>query len=552
VNLEQYVDEMQMNNSTVVEEIDRDVITYIYSAIIAATIIMALLHSVFYFVFFMRASVNLHDRIFGTISYATMRFFNANPTGRILNRFSKDMGIIDEYIPFVLSDVLEIALLAIGTIVLTGIVNPWLVLPSIGLLVLFYLLRLVYLETSRSVKRIEGITRSPIFSHMTASMHGLSAIRAFSAQRTLIHEFDTHQDLHSSAWYMFISASRAFGLWLDCICTLFISAVIISLLALNRDYYGGDVGLIVTQYLSLTGVLQWGMRQWSELENHMISVERVLEYTKVETEPVRKQISVLPKSWPDFGKIVFQNVSMRYIPNDPPVLNSLIFTIYPQEKIGIVGRTGAGKTSTIAALFQLYDIEGSIIIDDVDTTKLPLEELRSKISIIPQEPVLFSGTMRKNLDPFEEYSDDIVWNALEQVELKDVVAEIPAGLNAKVSESGSNFSIGQRQLVCLARAIIRNNKILVMDEATANVDPHTDALIQRTIRKKFANCTVITIAHRLHTIMDSDRVLVVDAGSVVEFDHPYNLLQKTDSIFYTMVQTTGKMASKNLHMIAEQ
>lgn len=318
------------------------------------------------------------------------------------------------------------------------------------------------------------------------------------------------------------------------------------------DYYGGDVGLIVTQYLSLTGVLQWGMRQWSELENHMTSVERVLEYTKVETEPVRKQISVLPKSWPEFGKIIFQNVSMRYIRNDPPVLNSLNFTIYPQEKIGIVGRTGAGKTSTIAALFQLYDVEGSIIIDDVDTTKLPLEELRSKISIIPQEPVLFSGTMRKNLDPFEEYGDGILWNALEQVELKDVIAEIPAGLNAKVSESGSNFSIGQRQLVCLARAIIRNNKILVMDEATANVDPHTDALIQRTIRRKFADCTVITIAHRLHTIMDSDRVLVIDAGSVVEFDHPYNLLQKTDSIFYTMVQTTGKMASKNLHIIAEQ
>lgn len=183
---------------------------------------------------------------------------------------------------------------------------------------------------------------------------------------------------------------------------------------------------------------------------------------------------------------------------------------------------------------------------------MPLDILRSKISIIPQEPVLFSGTMRKNLDPFEEYNDDVLWGALEQVKLKNIIGETTTGLNAVVSEGGCNFSIGQRQLVCLARAIIRNNKILVMDEATANVDPHTDGLIQKTIRTNFSKCTVITIAHRLHTIMDSDRVLVMDAGKVIEFDHPHYLLQQTNSIFYTMVQTTGNVMSKNLHSIAEE
>ncbi|KAK5646550.1 hypothetical protein RI129_005014 [Pyrocoelia pectoralis] len=532
--------------------LDRDTIIYTYSGIILATIVISIVQGLVYFAFMMRASINLHDFIFSKISYTIMRFFDINPTGRILNRFSKDMGIIDEYIPLILNDVLKIALYLFGSLVLSSIVNPWFIIPSLVLLVIFYLLRTIYMETSRSVKRIEGITRSPIFNHMAASLCGVSTIRAFSAENILIKEFDNHQDLHSSAWFLFILANRTFGFWIDEICLIFIVFVILCLLFINTDYYGGDVGLLLSQYIGLVGTLQWGMRQWSELENNMTSVERVLEYTKLDTEPERKKIGNLPAKWPQFGKIMFSDLSMRYDPEEEFVLKHLNFTINPSEKVGIVGRTGAGKTSIISALFHLYELDGAIIIDDVDTSKIPLDLLRSTISIIPQEPVLFSGSIRKNLDPFEEYSDDVIWSALDQVKLKDVVAESAAGLNAIVSEGGSNFSIGQRQLVCLARAIIRNNKILVMDEATANVDPHTDALIQKTIRKNFADCTVITIAHRLHTIMDSDKVLVMDAGRVIEFDHPHNLLQQTDSIFYTMVKTTGNITSKNLHSIAEE
>lgn len=234
------------------------------------------------------------------------------------------------------------------------------------------------------------------------------------------------------------------------------------------------------------------------------------------------------------------------------MLRNLNFTIKPKEKVGIVGRTGAGKSSLMAALFRLTETEGAILIDDVDTKDLGLHDLRSKVSIIPQEPVLFSGTMRKNLDPFDEYSDLTLWKALEEVELKEVVEDLAAGLSSQMSEGGSNLSVGQRQLVCLARAIIRNNRILVLDEATANVDPQTDALIQTTIRKKFIECTVLTIAHRLHTVMDSDKVLVMDAGTMVEFDHPHVLLQNHEGVFYGMVQKTGKAMADTLTKVASK
>lgn len=307
------------------------------------------------------------------------------------------------------------------------------------------------------------------------------------------------------------------------------------------------------QTIGLTGMLQWGMRQSTELENQMTSVERVIEYTNVEQE--RELESKLPnkkppKSWPERGKIEFVKVYLKYNLNEPPVLKNLNFSIKSKEKIGIVGRTGAGKSSLIAALFQLTDTEGAILIDDINICNIGLHELRSKISIIPQEPILFSGTLRKNLDPFDEYDDLQLWRALEDVKLKEAVEDLAGGLSSKISEGGSNFSVGQRQLICLARAIIRRNKILILDEATANVDPQTDELIQATIREKFFDCTVLTIAHRLHTIIDSDRILVIDAGCVVEFDDPHVLLQNEKGVFYGMVDKLGKAMSNNFKSVA--
>ncbi|XP_044727627.1 ATP-binding cassette sub-family C member 4-like isoform X2 [Chrysoperla carnea] len=535
-------------------ELDREMCIYIYTIITIATIIVSLIRSFSFFNVCMNSSINLHDGMFNSITRATMRFFNTNSSGRILNRFSKDMGAIDEMLPYALVDCLQIGLALLGIIIVIAIVNIWLLLPTIFVGFIFYLLRIFYLSTSRSVKRLEGTTRSPVFAHLNASLQGLTTIRAFEAEKILIYEFDRHQDLHSGAWYLFIATSRAFGFWLDLVCIIYIAVVTMSFLILGTETFGGNVGLAITQSISLTGMFQWGMRQSTELENQMTSVERVLEYQDLESEPAlesepdRKP----PPSWPSKGEVEFRNVYLRYSPMDPPVLRHLSFRILPKQKVGIVGRTGAGKSSLINALFRLTDLEGEILLDGIDTQSLGLHDLRSKISIIPQEPVLFSGTMRKNLDPFDEYSDDVLWRALEEVELKEAVAELAAGLNSKMSEGGTNFSVGQRQLVCLARAIVRNNKVLVLDEATANVDPQTDSLIQTTIRKKFAQCTVLTIAHRLYTVMDSDRVLVMDAGTMVEFDHPHHLLQNKNGVLTGMVNQTGKAMAEALNTIAEQ
>ncbi|KAG5889081.1 hypothetical protein JTB14_004925 [Gonioctena quinquepunctata] len=523
-----------------------------YSVLIVTLIITVFLRSVSFYRWCLTASTRLHNKMFNNIVYSPMIFFNTNPSGRILNRFSKDIGALDETLPMTLLDTIQIGLAVAAICTVIGSLSVWIMIPTVLIAVLFYFLRVIFLKTSRDVKRVESITRSPIYTHLTASLQGLTTIRAFKAQEILKTEFDKYQNLNSAAFYMYVGATRTFGFWLDLNCVIYIALVLVALLFVESETFGGNMGLALTQAMGLTGMFQWGMRQWSELENQLTSVERVQEYADLKPEKEGDKVKAQPKSWPQKGKVEFRNMSLRYAPKDPCVLRDLTFTIQAREKVGIVGRTGAGKSSLIQAVFRLASIEGSILIDDVDTKTVELKKLRTKISIIPQEPVLFSGTLRNNLDPFSEYKDEQLWNALQQVELKSAVVDLPSGLDSRMAEGGSNFSVGQRQLVCLARAILRDNKVLVLDEATANVDPHTDALIQETIRKKFTNCTVLTIAHRLNTIMDSDKVLVMDAGQKAEFNHPHILLQNEKGVFHSLVMQTGKASAKNLMAIAEE
>ncbi|EDW77876.2 uncharacterized protein Dwil_GK24718 [Drosophila willistoni] len=529
---------------------------YYFAGINASLVIFAILRTVLFFNVTTHSSNNLHNSMFKGVSRSPLYFFHKNPSGRILNRFAMDLGQTDEVLPPVMLDCVQVFLTLTGIISVLCITNPWYLINTVIMLIAFYFLREFYLRTSRDVKRLEAQARSPMYSHFSATLNGLPMIRSMDAQGMLIGEYDNYQDLHSSGYYTFISTSRAFGYYLDLFCVAYVISVILFSFFNPPLDDPGQIGLAISQAMSMTGTVQWGMRQSAELENSMTSVERVLEYRNLEPEgqfesTVEQQP---PSSWPENGKLVAENLSLRYAP-DPQsdyVLKSINFEIKPREKVGIVGRTGAGKSSLINALFRLSYNEGAIRIDKRNTEEMGLHDLRSKISIIPQEPVLFSGTMRYNLDPFEQYDDAKLWQALEEVHLRKEVSDMPSGLQSMISEGGSNFSVGQRQLVCLARAILRENRILLMDEATANVDPQTDALIQSTIRRKFKDCTVLTIAHRLNTIMDSDKVMVLNAGQIVEFDSPYNLLTSSKSkVFYGMVKQTGTSSFENLLSISE-
>ncbi|XP_042835275.1 ATP-binding cassette sub-family C member 4 isoform X5 [Panthera tigris] len=472
----------------VTEKLDLHWYLGIYSGLTVATVLFGIARSLLVFYVLVNSSQALHNKMFESILRAPVLFFDRNPIGGILNRFSKDIGHMDDLLPLTFLDFIQTFLQVCGVVAVAVAVIPWVAIPLIPFGIIFFVLRRYFLETSRDVKRLESTTRSPVFSHLSSSLQGLWTIRAYEAEERFQELFDAHQDLHSEAWFLFLTTSRWFAVRLDAICAIFVIVVAFGSLILAKTLDAGQVGLALSYALTLMGMFQWCVRQSAEVEN----------------------------------------------------------------MVGIVGRTGAGKSSLISALFRLSEPEGKIWIDKILTTEIGLHDLRKKMSIIPQEPVLFTGTMRKNLDPFNEHTDEELWSALTEVQLKECIEDLPGKLDTQLAESGSNFSVGQRQLVCLARAILRKNRILIIDEATANVDVRTDELIQKKIREKFAQCTVLTIAHRLNTIIDSDKIMVLDSGRLKEYDEPYVLLQNEESLFYKMVQQLGQAEAAALIETAKQ
>ncbi|XP_055852068.1 probable multidrug resistance-associated protein lethal(2)03659 [Episyrphus balteatus] len=538
---------------TVLFEKERKDQVIIYSTWILLCVIFFIMHIFVVFEVCLRISYKLHDRLFNGVTRTFMYFFNTNPSGRIVNRFSNDMNIVDRQMPQKLLDVLSFISLAISVIVVVSMANYWLFIPALILVIFLYFGRKYYIGASRSLKRMESMSRSPVYSHTNQTFHGLTTIRAMNATQIVEAEYHSFQNANTSAWYLFTATNRAFALWTDLVCVLFTCTVTFSFLVLNSSFESGHVGLAISQSMSLVVVCQTGIRQTAELENQMTSVERIMEYADLASEAAleSKPIHKPDDAWPQEGRIDFIDAKLKYAKDGEYVLKGLNFTINPREKLGIVGRTGAGKSSIAQALFRLAYTEGTIKIDGHDVGQLGLHDLRSRISIIPQDPVLFSGTIRYNLDPFEEKTEEDMWHALAAVEMKNYISSLEGGLNFIVRDGGSNFRIGQRQLICLARAILRSNQILILDEATANVDPKTDELIQGAILAKFTDCTVLTIAHRLNTIMGSDRVLVMDGGKVVELGHAHELLQNSNGHFYNLVEQTGFTTSKSLRELAK-
>lgn len=429
------------------------------------------------------AAAKMHAVLLQNILRCPMSFFDTTPLGRVLARFSADMQVIDQIIPQNLEEFLTIFTSVIATIMIICISVPWFTVMVIPLAVIYYLIQILYIATSRQMKRLESTTKSPIYSHFGETLIGVSTIRAFRQSDRFEQMCDEKVDHNQSLFIGNVFANRWVTIRFELIGSLIVFFTAL-FAVLGRDstnaLYAGLVGLSVSYALQVTHNLGWAMRVASNVEKNIVAVERVIEYVGVEQEAAwRKPNETTVKTWPENGQVEFNDYQVRYRKGLDLVLHGISFSIKKGEKIGVVGRTGAGKTSLTLGLFRIIEASGGkIVIDGKNIADMGLHTLRSRLTIIPQDPVLFSGTLRMNLDPFETLADTDVWKALETAHLKSFVKSLASGLNHEVSEGGENLSMGQRQLICLARALLRRSKILILDEATAAVDLETDDLIQ--------------------------------------------------------------------------
>ncbi|PKU36809.1 canalicular multispecific organic anion transporter 2 [Limosa lapponica baueri] len=482
----------------------------------------------------------LHAALLENKFHTPQSFYDTTPTGRIINRFSKDIYVIDEVIPPTILMFLGTFFTSLSTMIVIIASTPLFAVVIVPLAILYFFVQRFYVATSRQLKRLESVSRSPIYSHFSETVSGASVIRAYRRVKSFVDISDLKMDENQKSYYPGIVSNRWLGVRVEFVgnCIVLFAALfaVISKNSLNA----GLVGLSVSYALQVTLSLNWMVRMTSELETNIVAVERIKEYSETETEaPWVIEGKSPPEDWPSKGELEFVNYSVRYRKGLDLVLKGLNLHIHGGEKIGIVGRTGAGKSSMTLCLFRILEaVKGEIKIDGVKISEIGLHDLRSRLTIIPQDPVLFSGTLRMNLDPFNKYSDEEIWKALELSHLKRFVSSQPSMLDYECSEGGENLSVGQRQLVCLARALLRKTRVLILDEATAAIDLETDDLIQMTIRTQFEDCTVLTIAHRLNTIMDYTRVLVLDNGTVAEFDTPASLIA-SKGIFYSMAKDAG-------------
>ncbi|KAL2137148.1 hypothetical protein VTI74DRAFT_7695 [Chaetomium olivicolor] len=490
------------------------------------------------------ASRKLHERMATAIFRSPMSFFDVTPAGRILNRFSSDIYRVDEVLARTFNMLFNNLAKSGFTLVVISMTVPPFIALIVPLSAMYIWIQRYYLRTSRELKRLDSVSRSPIYAHFQESLGGISTIRAYRQQDRFELENEWRVDANLRAYFPSISANRWLAVRLEFLGAIVILAAAgfcVIFVANHSPLSEGWVGLAMSYALQITTSLNWIVRQTVEVETNIVSVERVLEYARLPSEaPEIIHRSRPPVSWPSRGEVEFHNYSARYREGLDLVLKNINLDIKSHEKIGVVGRTGAGKSSLTLALFRIIEPDtGHISLDGLNTSTIGLLDLRRRLAIIPQDAALFEGTIRDNLDPGHVHDDTELWSVLEHARLKDQVASMEGGLEAKIHEGGSNLSQGQRQLVSLARAMLTPSNILVLDEATAAVDVQTDAMLQNTLRGPlFANRTIITVAHRINTIMDSDRVVVLEKGEVVEFDTPQELL-KRKGLFWGLVKEAG-------------
>jgi ATP-binding cassette subfamily C (CFTR/MRP) protein 1 len=492
----------------------------------------------------LKASKHIHDAALWSVLRSPTSFFDTNPVGRILSRFTRDIDSLDNSLPMAVQMSLNAVFSVVASFVTICVVFPWFILAIVATMPLYYFIQAFYRRTSRELKRLDSISRSPLYAHFSETLTGLSTIRAFGVtdqfSRTNIEKLDEN----GRAYYLMQMVTRWNALRLGIVSSLLVLCASMFCVGVNSALPAGIVGLVLTYAVSVSQSLNMAVRTSADTEVQFNSVERLLYYANsLEAEAPLQ--GTVPNGWIWRGGIEVKDIQLRYRPGLPLVLKGLSLSIRGGQRVAIVGRTGSGKSSLLQAMFRLVELEeGSIEIDGVDAKRVGLFDLRDRLSIVTQDAALYSGTVRSNLDPFGNYDDLSLWRALDSCGDLAKFLKNDQGLDYPVAENGENFSVGQRQLLCLARALLRGAKIVCLDEASASVDLATDAFIQRTLREDpaFKDKTIVTIAHRLETVMDYDLICVLVDGQVGELGSPQELMQK-GGLFASMVNESSGMMS---------
>ncbi|KAJ7560932.1 hypothetical protein O6H91_03G006700 [Diphasiastrum complanatum] len=515
----------------------------VYIALALGTTSMVLIRAVLVAFIGLAAAQKFYLSMLHCIFRAPMSFFDSTPTGRILNRASTDQSALDLELPYRLAGMAFQVIQILGIIAVMSISTWQVLLIFVPVAMTCIWIQRYYIKTARELSRLLGIHKAPIIHHFSESIAGVATIRGFDQEERFMQTNLKLIDSYARPAFYSAAAMEWLCLRLELLTNFVFTCSMVILISLPRGAIDPSLaGLAVTYGLNLNIIQSWLMWNLCSLENKIISVERIQQYTTIASEaPLVIENCRPPSDWPQQGSIDFQNLQIRYTDHSPLVLHGITCSLPGGKKIGVVGRTGSGKSTLIQALFRIVEpAAGKILIDDINISTIGLHDLRSRLSIIPQDPIMFEGTLRQNLDPLEEHTDADLWEALEGCQLANVVQSKENKLDSWVTENGDNWSVGQRQLVCLGRVMLRRTRILVLDEATASVDTATDSLIQSTLRSEFDMCTVVTIAHRIPTVVDSDAVLVLSDGRVAEYDAPAKLLENTSSLFYKLVSEYSK------------
>ncbi|XP_006620268.1 ATP-binding cassette sub-family C member Sur isoform X2 [Apis dorsata] len=487
-----------------------------------------------------RARRKLHEEAVSRLLRVPMSFFDSNPVGKILNRFSTDIGVIDKKISMSIQRLMFFFLLCGSAMIVNVIISPWFFIFAVPICTVYYLIQKFYRRSAKHLQRLDGSTRWPITTHFSETLCGLATIRASKQENRFMEEAIKCLDINTNAFLLLNSSSRWLGIVLDYLGAIIVSSAIFVMLISAKLYphiTPALVGLAINYTLLVPIYLNWVVKFIAETEIYFGSVARISTYRYAPVENYQDGFHI-SKNWPNKGEIIFENVSLRYASQNQSVISNFSLKIPAGQKIGICGRTGSGKSSTVMALFRLLDItQGRVLIDGIDVRQIPLKILRSRLSVIPQDVIMFSGTIRENLDPLSEYEDRELWNVLEIAQIKNVVASHSEGLNFEVKEGGENFSSGQLQLLCMARAILRKSSIIVLDEATSALDASTEKSLLKAISTDFENKTVIIIAHRVSALLDCDRVIVLHDGKIVEDGSPVDLTRRQDGFFANMLKS---------------